>query len=153
MISDERDVDELDQDETLEGELGDELEVVDEELDVLDDADDLSEDDEGEDEEAEEEEEDSEEEEEEGPSTDESGSTSLEELLAKRRASRPGGEDAGDVDDLIALSSEAARADARTRSKVAPVRNREEFVCKRCFLVKPKVQLADAERVLCRDCA
>ena len=28
-----------------------------------------------------------------------------------------------------------------------------EFVCKRCFLVKHRSQLADKKRTLCRDCA
>jgi hypothetical protein len=53
----------------------------------------------------------------------------------------------------MALSSEAKtplREPLPTR--VIPIRDREEFVCSRCHLVKAKVQLADAERMLCRDC-
>ena len=53
----------------------------------------------------------------------------------------------------MALSSEAdtpIREPLPTR--VIPIRDREEFVCNRCHLVKRKSQLADAERMLCRDC-
>jgi Domain of unknown function (DUF4193) len=81
-----------------------------------------------------------------------SESTSLEELLDQRSAARRGTDEADEDEDFSALTSESTRAESRARSKVAPLRNREEFVCKRCFLLKPKVQLADPERMLCRDC-
>lgn len=35
---------------------------------------------------------------------------------------------------------------------VTPIKDGHEFVCARCHLVKPRVQLADAHRGLCRDC-
>ncbi|MBA2312919.1 MAG: DUF4193 family protein [Actinobacteria bacterium] len=37
-------------------------------------------------------------------------------------------------------------------TRVTPIKNGQEFVCARCHLVKPRVQLADAHRGLCRDC-
>jgi hypothetical protein len=50
-------------------------------------------------------------------------------------------EDEGDADD---------RVDGPTR--IVP-RRPGEFLCSSCFLVLPRNQLADEERVLCRDCA
>jgi len=37
-------------------------------------------------------------------------------------------------------------------SKVVPMQE-TEFMCKRCFLVKHRSQLADKKKMLCRDCA
>ena len=37
-------------------------------------------------------------------------------------------------------------------ARVIPLKDRQEFVCNRCRLVKARVQLADSERGLCRDC-
>jgi hypothetical protein len=37
-------------------------------------------------------------------------------------------------------------------SVVVPIKDRQEFVCSNCHLVKARVQLADAARGLCRDC-
>jgi hypothetical protein len=42
--------------------------------------------------------------------------------------------------------------DERISSRVIPIKDRQEFVCARCRLVKPRVQLADPQRGLCRDC-
>ena len=137
-------LDEEDLDDDLVDELDDELEVLDEDGDLEEDDDEESETEEGD--EAEEEGE------EESAVAEDSDSTSLEELIARRTAARQGTDDPDEDDDLIALSSEATRKDSSTKSKVTPLRNREEFVCKRCFLLKPKVQLADSERMLCRDC-
>jgi hypothetical protein len=38
-----------------------------------------------------------------------------------------------------------------TPTKVLP-KQPDEFVCRSCFLVKHPSQLADGERMLCRDC-
>lgn len=77
---------------------------------------------------------------------------SLEELLAQRAAKRAL-DDPDDNSDIMSLSSEIqAAARERLPTKVAPVKERQEFVCKRCHLVKPRVQLADLQRTLCRDC-
>jgi hypothetical protein len=87
-------------------------------------------------------------------SDEDSEQASLEELLAQRAAARRGTEDADEDSDIMSLSSEAkARTEEPLTTKVAPVRARQEFVCARCHLVKPRVQLADPERGLCRDCA
>ncbi|MGH2699490.1 MAG: DUF4193 family protein [Actinomycetota bacterium] len=155
MIADEQDLERIEDEETEEDlvdeALVDELDedVVDE-IDILDEDDDLEETSEeaetSEEEEAEEDDEDADD------VAEDSNSTSLDELLAQRTAARQGTDDSDDDDAFIALSSEAARKESRTRSKIAPLRNREEFVCKSCFLLKPKVQLADSERMLCRDC-
>lgn len=37
-------------------------------------------------------------------------------------------------------------------SRVIPIRDRQEFVCSNCHLVKKRSQLADADKALCRDC-
>jgi len=39
-----------------------------------------------------------------------------------------------------------------TGTKIVPRRD-NEFLCKSCFLVLPRHQLADEERMICRDCA
>jgi hypothetical protein len=84
---------------------------------------------------------------------DEDGSTSLDELLAQRAAARRAGDDADDDDALMALASEADEpvTEAIT-TRVIPMKDRQEFVCNRCHLVKAKSQLADSQRGLCRDC-
>jgi hypothetical protein len=76
---------------------------------------------------------------------------SLEELIAKK-ADRPTITDDEDDDDesLLATGRDEARESLTT--KVLPVQH-NEFVCKSCFLVKHRSQLADRRRTLCRDCA
>jgi hypothetical protein len=37
-------------------------------------------------------------------------------------------------------------------ARVVPIQS-TEFVCKHCFLVKHRSQLADKRRMFCRDCA
>ena len=85
---------------------------------------------------------------------EEEGQASLEELLAQRAAARRGTDDADDDSDIMTLSSEkdepVALVDLPARA--TPIKAGEEFVCKNCFLVKPRVQLADEARGLCRDC-
>jgi hypothetical protein len=79
---------------------------------------------------------------------------SWEELLAQRAASKRASDDPDDVSEIMALSPQAREAvKERLAPKVSPVRDRQEFVCRRCHLVKPRTQLADEERGLCRDCA
>lgn len=75
---------------------------------------------------------------------------SLDELIAKK-ADRPTPVDDEDEDEvLLALSRDEARESLTT--KVLPVQQ-NEFICKSCFLVKHRSQLADRRRQLCRDCA
>ena len=85
---------------------------------------------------------------------DEEDEASLDEILAQRPAARRGGEDADeDEDDLLAFAPEPKIGSADPLpSKITPIKEQAEFVCKRCHLVKKRSQLADAERTLCRDC-
>lgn len=85
---------------------------------------------------------------------EDSEEASLEELLAQRAAGRrAAGEPDDEDDDIMALSSEREPTGAEViRTKVIPLKDRQEFVCKRCHLVKARSQLADEERMLCRDC-
>lgn len=78
---------------------------------------------------------------------------SLEEILAQRAAVRRGSDDADDTDDIMALSSEPQEPIVENVTPlVTPVKDAEEFVCKSCHLVKPRVQLADPKKGYCRDC-
>ena len=56
-----------------------------------------------------------------------------------------------DEDDPIATLSREERLEA-VDTRVIPIQN-TEFVCKNCFLVKHRSQLADKKRMYCRDCA
>ena len=159
MVANERDLHQVEDEEIEEDAVDEVIDELDDELvdlDALDDEDEDLADDEDEDSAEEESEEEEEEEEEEADlavaSDSDSEPTSLEALLDQRSAARRGIDDPDEDEDFSDLSSEATRAETRAKSKVAPLRNREEFVCKRCFLLKPKVQLADPERMLCRDC-
>ena len=85
---------------------------------------------------------------------DEGDDSSLEQLLAQRSAARRAADEPEENEDLMALASEREpplRGEA-LNPRLIPVKDRQEFVCKRCFLVKARSQLADAERMLCRDC-
>ena len=73
--------------------------------------------------------------------------SSLDELLA-RRAAKAALEEDGGADLPSLLDDEPGGFQVRA----APPK-RPEFVCSRCRLVKPRVQLSDATRSLCRDCA
>ncbi|HEX2049963.1 MAG TPA: DUF4193 family protein [Actinomycetota bacterium] len=84
---------------------------------------------------------------------DDDASTSLEELLAQRASARRAADDADEDDDLLSLATEKDATVAEPLPiKVTPIKDRREFVCRRCHLVKARSQLADADRVLCRDC-
>ncbi|MDQ3766154.1 MAG: DUF4193 family protein [Actinomycetota bacterium] len=80
--------------------------------------------------------------------------TSLEVLVARRAASWSAGEEIeDDPDELVQLLPQRpARAGDPAPRKVVAIRERREFVCNRCHLVKARSQLADHERGLCRDC-
>jgi hypothetical protein len=85
---------------------------------------------------------------------DEEDESSLEELLAQRAAARRGTDDSDDDEDLLSLASEPETIPAiePIPARVIPLKDRQEFVCARCHLVKARVQLADADKGLCRDC-
>jgi Domain of unknown function (DUF4193) len=86
---------------------------------------------------------------------DDEDGASLDELLARRAAASGDSDDQDDEADIMSLTSESvvAHSEPQAPVRVAPVRERQEFVCNNCHLVKPRVQLADAGRGLCRDCA
>jgi hypothetical protein len=89
-----------------------------------------------------------------GDDDEEEDDSSLEQLLAQRSAARRASDEPEENEDLMALASEREppmRGEA-LNPRLIPVKDRQEFVCKRCFLVKARSQLADAERMLCRDC-
>ena len=120
-------------------ELADEAEIEDEDPDVASDDDDeaddaaLAEDEDGE---------------------EEAGDqASLEELIAQRAGGRKPGDDAEEDTDIMSLPSQQEEPIVEPiPTKVAPIRDQKEFVCKSCYLVKPRVQMADTKREYCRDC-
>ncbi|MDQ4065219.1 MAG: DUF4193 family protein, partial [Actinomycetota bacterium] len=86
---------------------------------------------------------------------EESDETSLDELLSQRAATRRGPDDSDedDTEDIMALSSERDTPTGEPLpSRVIPVKDRQEFVCTNCHLVKARSQLADEQRMRCRDC-
>lgn len=88
---------------------------------------------------------------------DEEGSdeTSLDELLSQRAATRRGPNDPeeDETEDIMALSSERDSPTGEPLpTRVIPVKDRQEFVCTNCHLVKARSQLADEQRMRCRDC-
>ncbi len=79
----------------------------------------------------------------------------LDEILAQRPAARRGSDesDDDDEDDLLTFSPEPKLGSADPPpSKITPIKEQAEFVCKRCHLVKKRSQLSDPKRTLCRDC-
>ena len=76
---------------------------------------------------------------------------SLDEILTKKPEDRPVLEEEEDEDSLLSFGREDR---IETLSvKVEPKKD-TEFVCKKCYLVKPiRSQLADKKRMYCRDCA
>lgn len=83
---------------------------------------------------------------------DDSDETSLDELLSQRAAARKASND-DETEDIMALTSErdTPTTDALP-TKVIPIKDRKEFVCSNCHLVKARSQLADEVRIRCRDC-
>jgi len=82
---------------------------------------------------------------------EETSETSLDEILAKKPEERPAPDEEEDEDSILSLGRDDR---IETLSvKVEPKKD-NEFVCKKCYLVKPiRSQLADKKRMLCRDCA
>jgi hypothetical protein len=75
---------------------------------------------------------------------------SIQDLLVKQEA-RAEEEEAEDEDEpVVALTKDERLEPLETR--VEPIQS-TEFVCKNCFLVKHRSQLADKKRMRCRDCA
>ena len=74
---------------------------------------------------------------------------SLDEIIAKK-ADEPAPEEEAEEESVL----ETDRADERVEPlavKVVP-QQPTEFVCKSCYLVKHRSQLADKRKMFCRDC-
>lgn len=84
---------------------------------------------------------------------EEGDQASLEELIAQRATGRRAADDSEEETDIMALASERDEPVVESLpTKVAPIKDQKEFVCKSCYLVKPRVQMADTQREYCRDC-
>ena len=75
---------------------------------------------------------------------------SIQDLLVKQEA-RAEKEEAEEEEDAAAALTRDERLEPLD-TRVVPMQA-TEFVCKKCFLVKHRSQLADKKRMLCRDCA
>ncbi len=77
---------------------------------------------------------------------------SIQDLLAKQEASETVKEPPEEEEEVVPLDlARDDRAEA-IDAKIVPMQE-TEFMCKRCFLVKHRSQLADKKKMLCRDCA
>lgn len=77
---------------------------------------------------------------------------SIHEVLEKQEA-RDDEDEADEEEPVVAVA--ATKGDERLEpieARVVPIQS-TEFVCKNCFLVKHRSQLADKRRMFCRDCA
>ena len=77
---------------------------------------------------------------------------SLQELLVKQEARSEQAEAPDEEDEgIVATTAKGERLEP-VDSKVVPIQA-TEFVCKKCYLVKHRSQLANKKKMLCRDCA
>lgn len=76
---------------------------------------------------------------------------SLQDILAKQET-REAEEAAEEEEEAILASLAKDERLEPIESRVVPMQA-TEFMCKRCFLVKHRGQLADKKKMLCRDCA
>jgi hypothetical protein len=77
---------------------------------------------------------------------------SIHEVLEKEEA-RDDGDDAEEDEPVVPIAT--TKVDDRLEpieTRVVPIQA-TEFVCKNCYLVKHRSQLADKRRMFCRDCA
>ncbi|MGH2676950.1 MAG: DUF4193 family protein [Actinomycetota bacterium] len=81
--------------------------------------------------------------------TEEPAEASLDELIAKK-ADEPAPEEESEEESMLETGREE-KVEALS-VKVVP-QQPTEFVCKSCFLVKHRSQLADKKRMYCVDCA
>jgi hypothetical protein len=77
---------------------------------------------------------------------------SIQDLLAKQEATETAKESAEDEEDAIPVDLTRDDRTEAIDTKVVPMQE-TEFMCKRCYLVKHRSQLADKKKTLCRDCA
>jgi Domain of unknown function (DUF4193) len=76
--------------------------------------------------------------------------SSLDAILAKKPEERAAPEEEDDEESILSLGREERLETLSV--KVVPKQD-TEFVCRKCYLVKPiRSQLADKKRMYCRDC-
>jgi hypothetical protein len=76
--------------------------------------------------------------------------TSLDEILTKKPEEAAAADEEEDEESILSLGREER---IETLSvKVVP-QQPTEFMCRKCYLVKHRSQLADKARMYCRDCA
>ena len=76
---------------------------------------------------------------------------SIQDVLEKQEAR----DEEDDVEDEPLAAVATTRGEERLEpldARVIPMQS-TEFICKNCYLVKHRSQLADKRRMLCRDCA
>lgn len=76
---------------------------------------------------------------------------SIQDLLVKQEARSEQAEAPDEEDEILASTAKGERLEP-VESKVVPIQS-TEFVCKKCYLVKHRSQLADKKKMRCRDCA
>jgi len=88
------------------------------------------------------------------PGDEEEGEeASLDELLAQRAAPRRAADEPEEDNDIMALASERdVPVIEPLPTRIVPIKDRQEFVCNSCHLVKARSQFADEGRGFCRDC-
>ena len=77
---------------------------------------------------------------------------SIQDVLEKQEA-RDDEDEADEDEPVVPIST--VKGDDRLEpieARVVPIQS-TEFVCKNCYLVKHRSQLADKRRMFCRDCA
>ncbi len=88
--------------------------------------------------------------EEEAETEEEADESSLEEILSKKTEDGVAADEEEDEDSILSLGREERLETLSV--KVIPKQD-TEFVCRKCYLVKPiRSQLADKKRMYCRDC-
>jgi hypothetical protein len=76
---------------------------------------------------------------------------SIQDLLAKQETAE-GAEEAAEEDEVVTPASTRDERLEPLDARVVPMQE-TEFMCKNCYLVKHRSQLADKRKMLCRDCA
>lgn len=76
---------------------------------------------------------------------------SIQDLLAKQET-REEAETADEEEEALKPTTATDDRLEGAESRVVPMQE-TEFICKNCFLVKHRSQLADKKKMLCRDCA
>jgi hypothetical protein len=76
---------------------------------------------------------------------------SIQDLLAKQETAEVA-EEAVEEDEVVTPASTRDERLEPLDARVVPMQE-TEFMCKNCYLVKHRSQLADKRKMLCRDCA